>query len=357
MSHRKRRTQIAATGAKVLGHLLGTAIVFVVFNLFYLSENAFMGLMVGLDDQQMANQLMMEIGMMVGVSACLWAIGYIAFQLFRTARKTRRKTALATSRGTVMTETLIVLPVFFLLVFGLAQMAVNSMAGLLTTLGTYQAARTIAVWAPELGKDRADNGATVDKAMVDERARAAGAGVIAPVASMSAANVNRCNDQITAGADGHGQSEHVITSFLEGMSALNLGAGADVPGQAWTRTLGDAFGARPFALRAAPKLKVAYCASHVDWDEGAVVTDAENNSRAEISVKFTYVHRNTFPLVRHIFDNGTGDVAASQLPYQGTNSVTPISRTYSMYHQITPNPERPLRSAIEAGLDAIGGMP
>lgn len=357
MSQRKRRIQIAATGAKVLGHVFGTATIFAVFNLFYLSEAAFQGLLIGLGDAQMSNQLMMEVGMMAGVSACMWAIGFIAVQLFRETRRTRRTTSLATSRGTVMTETLIVLPVFLLLVFGLSQMAINSMAGLLTTLGTYQSARTLAVWAPEIGHDRIDGGQEVTKEMVDERARAAGAGVLAPVASMSALNVNACNDQITAGADGHGQSEHVITDFLNGMKTLNLGAGADVPGQLKSWSLVDAFGTRAFALRAAPKLKVAFCASHVEWDEATIVTDPDDNQRSEITVTFTYVHRNTFPLVRHIFNNGTGNVDASKLPYQGNNSVTPISRTYSMYQQISPNPEQPLRSAIDALLGSIGGMP
>ena len=76
----------------------------------------------------------------LGISVCVWALFVILFHTVRPDPTDVSRRFRAT-RGTVLTETLIVIPVALTLTFGLAQLAVMNVAGILANLASVQAGR------------------------------------------------------------------------------------------------------------------------------------------------------------------------------------------------------------------------
>ncbi len=121
---------------------------------------------------------LLKTALHVGLASCLWAMIYlIGSWAVANLRETRR--TIRVSRGTAMTETLIVIPVFLLLCFGLAQLAINNITGILANVAAYQAARAAWVWQGEQGVTRVG---AVPSNEARDRARIAAALVMTPVA-------------------------------------------------------------------------------------------------------------------------------------------------------------------------------
>lgn len=118
-----------------------------------------------------------EIFIHVGLAACAWAFLYIMFRLIMTRKREGRR-VFKVARGTAITETLIVLPVFFILTGAIMQLAVNNIAATLTNLAAFQSARTVWVWAGEWQGDRRG----VDYYTLMTKARVQAAYALTPVA-------------------------------------------------------------------------------------------------------------------------------------------------------------------------------
>ncbi|MFW6058513.1 MAG: hypothetical protein ACOC9W_06625, partial [Persicimonas sp.] len=118
-----------------------------------------------------------EIAVHLGLAGCMWALAVLGFEVV-TSRRAPVKKLLDAADGSVMTETLVVLPIFLLLTFGIAQLAVNNMAGLVTNTAVFQSGRTVWLWTSEAEASR--RGVTMDK--VRELARVQAAAVLTPVA-------------------------------------------------------------------------------------------------------------------------------------------------------------------------------
>jgi hypothetical protein len=242
---------------------------------------------------------------------------FICYAWIQAGRRKAKTLAVVKPKGTIVTETLIVFPIFLLLTFGLGQMAVNSMAGLLTTLGTFQAARTIAVWGPEQGNNR--SGTTVTRDMVIDRARIAAAGVIAPVAPMSAGNI-ACTK----------------SDAFNDLQAAMVGAGfvgTETPAR--YSSFASSLDKAAFAQRGPAKLAGAYCSTTVDFT-GTVLTGPDETGVERFTAQVTYAHKMVFPLVG--------------LAFGGTLSpggwITEVQRSYTLTHHLTPNPELPRESRL-----------
>lgn len=121
-----------------------------------------------------------ELLLFSGLSACVWALIVIAWQLVQLHLKDSERRTIKLSKGTVVTETLIVLPVFLLLTFGLAQLAVSGLAGILMNVAGYQAARSAWVWQPE--EDASNKRMGIEDGVAQDRCRIAIAAVMLPVA-------------------------------------------------------------------------------------------------------------------------------------------------------------------------------
>jgi hypothetical protein len=115
----------------------------------------------------------------IGLASCLWALTYILFQLSRV-RASERKTkgAIRLQRGSVMTETLVIMPIYLLLTFGMGQLAINNVGGILANVAAYEAARAAWVWKPEAEAGRM----AVNDDVAIEKCRIAIAFVMMPVA-------------------------------------------------------------------------------------------------------------------------------------------------------------------------------
>lgn len=263
----------------------------------------------GATDPQMSTDVILPLVIIFALCGCFVAMVRIVIGLVK-ARRVERREQLRAQRGTIVVETLIVLPVFFLLTFGLGQMALNSIAGLMTTLASYEVARTLAVWAPEEG-----NRAT--RAQIEDRARTVAAGVIAPV--VPTARSGQCNtagsavERLIAGMGGAGVNPNSVAS--EGMgTAFNIG-----------------FDTTKFADRGATKLRRAYCNTQVTW-VGPNSTSTESSSTGEVEATLVYAHPVVMPLVGPVFT--TSDVAPN---HWETDYISTFRKSYVLGTYVTPN--------------------
>lgn len=264
-----------------------------------------------------------ELAVHMGLSALLWALVFGVWRGGMHARKRRRR-GVVRARGTAITETLIVMPVLLLLILGIAQLAVNNLAGMLLNYGTNQAARTVWVWQPEVMPLDGQRGRMgVDDEHVEEMARLQVAAAMTPVAP----------SEFSARRD-------METEQFERMRALFLAnqdrtPSADSGGQALNRAMElDAFevaddlsfvramDGSSFPRRTVRKLTSAYEATEVE-----VIDES-----TEVGVEVTYWHQITFPLVGPIFGEPRS-VGASQAP----GRYLKMERDAMYFAQVPPN--------------------
>ncbi len=294
--------QMTAVFWSAVCHLSGFLTVLGILSFTFMNQAAISALQSMVQTGGMASNIGYEVLLTVGIAACIWAMIYIAVLVVSAQIKASRTTRMLRSRGTILTETLIIMPVFLLFTFGLAQLTLNNMAGLLTTLATYEAGRTLAVWVPEADTGR--NGAT--KAIAIDKATAAAAGVLAPVVAPRLASCS--------------PNSPTLTKQLKGLqSAGNLdlgGLGAKAP-----TSFASALDNSTIPLRGIMKTRIAYCSTTVNYKE-----DGSNT----ISTSVLYKHKAAMPLVKILF--GVSDTVAGSSGY-----YSPIVRSYVTTKQIKPN--------------------
>ena len=263
-------------------------------------------------------QLALELLALGALSAIIWAALYWgAAAMFRRRAPARRATRLV--RGTVLTETLIVIPVYLVTMLGTLQLSQSLIAGLLTTLSAFEAGRTAAVWMPEARVGR--NG--VDEDVARDKIRLAAAAVIAPAAPGSF-NAN-CDDisqsdsleHLVAGLKGAGHLDDAVM-----LVQLSQGNGGNLA--VWR-----GFDSLHTLFRGVPKLRAAYCATSLDDVSYTTEDDVEM-----VNVTISYKHMATMPVVAPIF--GEPDSVGSRRGYFST-----MTRTYHMPIQTEPNPTEP----------------
>jgi hypothetical protein len=212
-----------------------------------------------------------------------------------------------------LTETLIVFPLFLLLTFGLAQLALNNVAGILSRVAQYEAARAAWVWTPEA---RAGRGGVQSGRDVRRRIRLTVALAMAPVASGSftprdAGLTRDARRLVRAMADRFPSARRRMRT--RGVEGINRG------GPSLTRALGTA----SFGIRALRKLTHAYAATRL---EDIRLLEGPKT----IGARFTYLHFQAMPLVGPIFGHrvslgrGTGRVEGY---------AQPITREYRLPRQ------------------------
>lgn len=262
----------------------------------------------GATDPQMSSDVVLPLLIIFGLCACFVALSWIVLALVK-ARRTEESVRMRAQRGTIVVETLIVLPVFLLLTFGMAQMAINALAGLMSTLASYEVARTLAVWAPEEG-----NRAT--RAQITDRARTVAAGVLAPIVP-----TGRSGNCTTSGS--------AVELLIRGMQYGGVNTT-----DAYSEDMGDsfaiAFDTQTFANRGAAKLRRGYCNTEVTWT-GPASTSTETSRSGQVNARLRYFHPVAMPLVGPIFTTSdTGGTWAT--PY-----VTTYDKSYELGTYLTPN--------------------
>jgi hypothetical protein len=258
----------------------------------------------------------------LGLAGCLWALAVILFEVITSRRAPVRKT-LRLKRGSVMTETLIVLPIFLLLTFGIAQLAINNIAGLMTNAAVFQAGRTAWLWSSEAQAGRMG----VTNALVAEMAHVQAAAVLTPVAPgefvQSTDNSSPQFDQMRGILVGSQLPAFSDDTGRTGMNAADaLLAGENMMSfSGRDSTFIRALDTSSWQQRTARKFTFAYQASTVQV----------LNSGGEVGVRLTYLHHQAFPLVGRIFGQPRTDVGDRP----GFYSV--ITRSFTMPAQIPPN--------------------
>lgn len=308
--------------ATVAAHLLGVATVFFLTFWMHGSEEVArtMGEAWGYG---LFEQNRLELAIHVGLSASLWALLVIAFKLVSHAlRKEKRVNRLVLAkRGTVMTETLIVIGPLLLLTLGLLQLTLNSTAGLFTSLAAFQAGRTVYVWDPETDGTWGRNGGQ-SKAEVAERARIAAASVLAPVTPSDYATTCSTSGRFDKKLEAMMSATLGAAGTFGATSAAGvraLAAGKKLAFQS-ELTVTQAYDTDSFAMRGPIKMFMAYCHTGVDYRN-----DGENNI-----IAVAYDHRQVMPLVGPIF----GQV-------KGTGRFSTVERSFTMPRQLHPNPTPP----------------
>lgn len=270
-----------------------------------------------------------EIGIHLGLSAALWTMLYLSCLAIRTRQgSSRAMRVVKRARGTVITETIIIMPVLLLLLLGLSQLAVLNIAGMLMNYGASQAVRAVWVWAPELeplNNQTARRGVTED--LVRDRARIQAALAVAPVAP----------------ADFRATGAEASEDFMKMRGAILAGQALRPPNDAGRvsideahgryqftgseeRTFYRAFDSTNFVDRSVRKFTFAYQALDVE-----LILEDE-----EVGAVVTYQQKIMFPFITNVF--GTpGSVAG--LP----GHYTAIRREFIQSAQVAPNAELPTR--------------
>ncbi|RDV38574.1 hypothetical protein DV096_07105 [Bradymonadaceae bacterium TMQ3] len=257
------------------------------------------------------------------LSALVWALIVAAGRALRGFSAGSRSPRLVRARGAVATETLIVMPVLLLLVFGLAQLAVVNIAGMLANYAAIQAGRAVWVWHPEtqpLNDQSARRG--VSEEMVIDHARAQAAAALAPVAPGD-----------------HQMSNGEGSAVLERMRVMMMASQIESPPNDSGRLVGEvgfeaatnedaafwrALDGSSFPERTSRKITFAFLA-----------TDVELVSRGdEVGASLTYRHYIAFPLVGAIFGEQSSVGGRS-------GSFSAITREFLLPAQVQPNAETP----------------
>lgn len=323
LKHRSNIAHVTGLALMGLGHV--TAVLTIFIGVLLMSANADTAYLFerSLDDAQLKGFVIKDLVTLFAMSAGVWALLVFAYRRAMFHARTSKRVALVRVRGTILTETLIIFPVFLLLTFGLGQMAINSMAGLLTTLATYEAARTIAVWGPEVGNDRTGNG-NVTTAQMTDRARVAAAGVLAPVAPTLASGL-ACQ-----------RNSKPLNDMLK--SLVGAGVAPTATPRATNFSFSEALDDQAYSARGWLKLNIAYCSTEVTT-QGTIITDPTSRDRNTFTTTVSYFHATNFPLVGQVFRTQVGGG-----PWTG--SVSKFQRSYTLTQQISPNPELPQRGII-----------
>lgn len=224
----------------------------------------------------------------VALCACLWTFVALCFTYGRQRVRTVKKVALRTARGTVITETLIVLPLFLMMTFGMSQLVVNSIAGVLMNVAAFQSARAYWVWQPEVSGGRATGVNASTKAQV------AAAAVMTPVAPGDFVNATFLSGdaekmQLALGGANIPFSE-VIPADIGALIA-DLASLSATRATRRNMTFWRALDSQTFAQRSVTKFSHAYQSTKI----------TPKNSSGRLGVTVTYKHNQVMPVVGRMF--------------------------------------------------------
>jgi hypothetical protein len=214
----------------------------------------------------------------------------------------RVRSVVKVRRGAVMTETLITLPPFFLLCFGLSQLSVNSIAQILANVAVHRAAQSVWVWDPETSSGRAGSVNVADRACIGV------AGVMAPVAPGDYSNLTTGNtDAMKKQRAALVLSQIPITGVLGGVGDAALSA-AGVLSAIQTVTSGQtvnsmnrALDDSSFVVRSYKKFSAAYSACEVTVGSATASSGQGGKSVPGYKVNMKYFHYQAMPFVGRYF--------------------------------------------------------
>lgn len=311
-------------------HALGVTAVLLVSVLPFVDQHVLSGYALAMQYPEFRNFSSLDLALHVLLSVCMWAMMFIAYRLVMTRVRERKLRAIRVSRGTAVTETLIILPAWMMLSMGIMQLSITSIAGVLTNLAAFQAARSAWVWAGEAKGNRSG----VDYATMMSKARVAAAMSLAPVApgdylhdpfmfvstSMKQARAGMLAQQLPLLMEDQGAVAEPLVYLLELEDAGGLIRMGTKDGLQLARSLDST----SFRTRSVRKLTWAYHATTV------IPGSLAGRSGAVV----IYQHQIAMPLVPQIF--GQQGMVMGRLGY-----YRPIFREFDFPEQLPANPKYP----------------
>ena len=284
--------QWAGAVVSVAGHLIGIAVV-ALGSLWLLVGSGHLESMWAIHQHQGSwNLAWPQAPVHAMLAAVVWFVGLLLWRNGLLAAR-RDKARLVSARGTVITETLIVMPVLLLILLGVAQLAVNNIANMLFNYGSHQAARTAWVWHPELAPiDGGTARMEVSEEQVEDMVRLQLAAAMTPVAPSQFSNQRDIEShsfqQMRALLLSHQQPTPVFDAGLQGVeTAVDI----DIFETANDLSFSRALDGSTFPQRTVRKFTSAYQAVELELLE----------EEMEIGVDIKYQHQITFPLMGPIF--------------------------------------------------------
>lgn len=309
-------------------HVFGTLAVSFVLALLALPASVWMNLLRSNADAITPSAFVLHLTL----SLAIWLLLFFVFK-----KRERKVRVIKLSRGSVMLETLVIMPLFFLLSFGTAQLSINNVAGILANVAVYQAARAIWVWSPETSSQekRAEFGEDFEI----QKAKTAVAMVMIPVApgdyfagSLEGDETTIAEKARLAAAASHIPAGGVLTDFLGGQTLDGL---VTVGSQGYAGlgsnpldylTFYNALGSGDFMLRTLNSFSLAYNSTKIEYDEET------------LEVTMTYEHFQGMPFVGRIFGEKTWTDGATLRP----GYYTTFKRVYGFEKQASlPNAKLP----------------
>lgn len=163
---------------RIIGHLSASIIVTCLLVALMTDPGYFLSTMkFSYHLEQYKAETVQSMLMLWGMGACVWAMCVILYALASSRRESLPYRSLKSARGTIMVETVIILPAYFVLMFGMGQFGLNMISASMANVAGYSASRAYWVWAPEVQKNR--SGTAVSPEMALDKARIAGALVMA----------------------------------------------------------------------------------------------------------------------------------------------------------------------------------
>ncbi len=294
-----------------------------------------------LESGALLDSLLVDLAVHVGLCALVWAALVFVFgrlgSLIGSDREDgedgesdRRLIRLASRRGTVLTETLIVLPVALLLIMGIAQLALVNIAATLGDLAIIQASRSVWVWAPEAQEGRFN----VDRSTVREKARVQAAAVLAPAASADFGRFSLAYSpgytnsfRKAMGAIYGAQIDDTGTDvglYSQAEAELHLDSGREQIGTEFGFNL--SFDSETFERRTARKFFNAWVHTEIE------IVETHNR----VGAKMVYHQPCLMPLVAGIF--GEHKYINGEMGYYVT-----VNRVFTLRKQVKPNANLPRR--------------
>jgi hypothetical protein len=315
-------TRAVERAVAVAGHGVATLLVSALLLWVYVDSSTLSVFVEVIDNPQFRTFLAPELLLHLGLSVCLWAFVYLLGSFLWRARNpahTRLHTSPRTSRqGTVMTETIIALPVLLLLIFGIAQLTVNNIAGIFTNLATIQAARSAWLWEREP--------CSSIECDASERARIQAAAVLTPVAPGSMfiqdGGLPPAAARMLGVLVGAQDPQIGNDSGGRGMQTAARVSGRNPTSGSFSRALDR----QSFTVRTIHKFTFAYHATDIE---------VSNPSGDVVRVDLTYRHHCAFPLVGRIFGEA-GEVAGRPGYYAD------FTRSFEINRLPRPNRDAPI---------------
>lgn len=328
----RKATSLTAT---LVGHGLGVAGVFVAIFVVLAGTDRVTRLIEVFGVPGFASQALPSVAIHLGVAAVIWAVLYgIGRRLLARDDQNRRLVRLG--RGTVMVETLIVFPILMMLILGLAQLAINSAASVLSQLATYESARTVWLWHPE--RDRFD----IEEEDIAHKGRIQAAAVLTPVALSYGTDKYNTPNQGTPeerfsqlrGAFVAGQFGWTGETGRDRAADVSLQA-EEAYGEAMeVHSLTGALDGTDYAARSALKFNGAYATTEVE-----VIEDDDNDEdEHRIGARLQYHHYQNIPWVGRFFGDHSED---GQADSDRPGNYSTYTNAFTLPSQPTPHPEMP----------------